>query len=151
MTADKMATQSLAQADSWFKIDRGADSEAAEPRDIKRLHRHIRVESVRVQGHRCQADTVDRDALALFVVRPWQPLGAYRQAHITAALVHCADRAFRLNNSCEHQCSIFAVIFVSAPTRRTSVISSVLRSASAVQFGVSNMRRVLEPIMWGDW
>ncbi len=146
-----MPAQPLAQADRRFEVDFGTLREAAQRRDVEGLDRHVRVEAVVVQRNRRQADAVHGDALAEFELVPRQAVRPDGQAHVAAAFFHCTDRAFCLDDSRKHQPASLAVMRVSSPMRRTSLIDSVLRSASACQAGVANMPRVSEPIMWGDW
>jgi len=151
MTADKVATEALTQTDRRFKVNCRAGIEPTKGGYIERFNRHVRVEAVLVYCDSREANTVDRDTLTDLIIGPRQPVGAYAQAHVAAALLHRINGAFGLDYSGKHQPAILAVILVSLPIRRVSVISSVLRSASTDQVGVVNMPRVLEPIMWGDW
>ena len=74
MAADQVTAQALTQADGGLEVDRRTDTQAAKRSHIKRLDRNIGVEAVLMQSDSRQADAINGNALADFVVRPWQAI-----------------------------------------------------------------------------
>ena len=88
MAAHQVTAKPLAQADRRFEIDRGPDIEPAECSDVEGFDGNVGVETIVVQFNRGQANTIDGDTFAEFVIRPGQSVGAYTEAYVATALLN---------------------------------------------------------------